>query len=135
MKAALGGLAEVAGGQTAAGTASSADVRNFGSRMVQDHSKANEELKQLATLKGVSLPTQLDAGHKKILDEIAKKTDTAFDKAYMADMVKDHEEDVAEFQKQSTSAQDPDLKIWVTKTLPTLQEHLKMAKAISAKLK
>ena len=135
MKAAQGGMAEVAGGHTASANAASADVRTFGNRMVTDHGKANEELRELATNKGISLPTELDAEHKKHLDEIGTKTASDFDKAYMADMVKDHQEDVAEFQKQSTAAQDPDLKNWVNKTLPTLQEHLKMAQQIHAKLK
>ena len=135
MKAAIGGMAEVAGGQTATQNASNADVKAFGQRMVTDHSKANDELKQLATTKGLALPTAPDAEHQKKLDELSKKTGKAFDKAYMDDMVKDHEEDVAEFQKQSTSAQDPDLKSWAAKTLPTLQDHLKMAKATQKKVK
>jgi len=135
MKAAIGGMAEVAGGQTATQNAANADVKAFGQRMVTDHSKAGDELKQLATTKGLALPTAPDADHQKKLDALSKKTGKAFDKAYMDDMVKDHEEDVAEFQKQSTSAQDPDLKNWVTKTLPTLQDHLKMAKETQKKVK
>jgi putative membrane protein len=102
--------------------------------MVTDHSKANDELKQLATTKGLTLPATLSAEHQKTADELAKKKGKDFDKAYMNDMVKDHEKDVAEFQKQSTSAQDPDLKAWATKTLPTLQDHLKQAKQVSSSL-
>jgi putative membrane protein len=135
MKAANGGMAEVAGGQTAVQKATNADVKTFGQRMVDDHGKANDELKQLATTKGLALPTAPDAEHQKKLDELSKKTGKAFDKAYMDDMVKDHEKDVAEFQKESTSAQDPDLKNWVTKTLPTLQDHLRMAKDTQKKVK
>ena len=135
MKAAQGNMAEIAGGHTASANAANTDVRGFGSRMVADHGKALEELRELATNKGLSLPTELDEEHKKNLEGIGTKTAAEFDKAYMADMVKDHEEDVAEFQKQSTAAQDPDLKSWVAKTLPTLQEHLKMAKDINGKLK
>ena len=133
--AAQGGMAEVNLGQMAATKAASNDVKDFGNRMVNDHSKANEELKQLSAGKGVTLPTDVDAASKKTADELSKKTGKAFDKAYMSAMVKDHEKDVAEFQKESTAAQDPDLKNWVTKTLPTLQDHLKMAKQINAKLK
>jgi putative membrane protein len=135
MKAAQGGMAEVAGGQTAATNGASADVKSFGNRMVQDHGKANDELKQLATTKGLALPAETDADHKQKLDAMAKKTGKDFDKAYMEDMVADHEKDVAEFQKASQNAQDPDLKNWASKTLPTLQDHLKMAKDIHAKLK
>jgi len=135
MKAAQGGMAEVAGGQTAATNGASADVKSFGNRMVQDHGKANDELKQLATAKGLTLPAETDADHKQKLDAMAKKTGKDFDKAYMSDMVADHEKDVAEFQNASQNAQDPDLKNWASKTLPTLQDHLKMAKDINAKLK
>jgi putative membrane protein len=135
MKAAQCGIAEVNAGQMAATKAAGNDVKNFGNRMVSDHGKANDELTQLATSKGVTLPTETDADHKKAADALATKTGKAFDKAYMTDMVKDHEAVVAAFQKESTDAQDPDLKSWVTKTLPTIQEHLTMAKQISSKIK
>ncbi|MDQ6800004.1 MAG: DUF4142 domain-containing protein [Acidobacteriota bacterium] len=134
-KAAQGGMAEVALGQMASTKAASNDVKDFGNRMVNDHGKANDELKQLASSKGVTLPADLDAESKKASDALSKKTGKAFDKDYISDMVKDHEKDVAEFQKESSSAQDPDLKNWVTKTLPTLQDHLKMAKQTAAKVK
>lgn len=135
MKAAQGGMAEVSGGQTAATQAANADVKAFGNQMVTDHSKANDELKQLATTKGLALPADTDDEHKKKLAEMAKKTGADFDKAYMKDMVEDHEKDVKEFENASKNAQDPDLKAWAAKTLPTLQHHLEMAKATNAKVK
>jgi putative membrane protein len=134
-KAAIGGMFEVNAGQLAATKATNPDVKNFGNRMVTDHGKANDELKSLATNKGVTLPADLDAEHKKEMDDLSAKNGKAFDKAYMTEMVKDHDKDVAEFQKESTAAQDPDLKNWVTKTLPVIQDHDKMAKDIAKKLK
>jgi putative membrane protein len=134
-KAAQGGMSEVSLGQMAAAKATNNDVKEFGNRMVTDHSKANDELKQLATNKGITLPAELGADEKKTEDALSKKSGKAFDKAYMTDMVKDHEKDVAEFQKESKDAQDPDLKAWVTRTLPTLQDHLKMAKQVASKVK
>jgi putative membrane protein len=134
-KAAQGGMAEVQGGQTAASQATNADVKTFGQQMVTDHSAANGQLMQLATTKGMALPTETDAEHKKKLSELSKKTGAAFDKAYMADMVEDHEKDVKEFEKESKDGKDPDLKAWAAKTLPTLQHHLQMAKATNAKVK
>ena len=122
-------------GQNAASNATNADVKTFGQRMVTDHSKANDELKQLATTKGLTLPASLSADTQKKVDDLSKKKGKDFDKAYMDNMVKDHEKDVAEFEKESKSAQDPDLKAWVTKTLPTLQDHLKMAKETQKKVK
>ena len=135
MKAAFGGMAEVKMGELAASNSSNLAVKTFAQRMVLDHSQANDALAQLATAKGLALPSKLDGEHQKKYDEIAKKNGSAFDKAYMDDMVKDHEMDVAEFRKESTAAQDPDLKAWVTKTLPTLEDHLKMAKETQKKVK
>ncbi|MGZ7030416.1 MAG: DUF4142 domain-containing protein [Thermoanaerobaculia bacterium] len=135
MKAAGGGMTEVKLGELAAANAKSADVKAFGQRMVTDHGKANDELSQFAATKGLTLPPALDAEHQKTYDELAKKNGAAFDKAYMDDMVKDHVMDVDEFKKQSTAANDPDLKAWVTKTLPTLEDHLKMAKETQKKVK
>lgn len=134
-KAAQGGMAEVMLGQTASSKGTSPDVKNFGNRMVSDHGKANDELKQLAQTKGVTLPTDVDVESKKMADKLSKLSGKDFDKEYMSGMVEDHEKDVKEFEKASKDAKDPDLKAWAAKTLPTLQDHLKMAKDTKAKLK
>ena len=102
--------------------------------MVDDHSKANDELKAYASQKGVTLPAEVDPAHKATEARLSKLSGEAFDKAYMADMVKDHDKDVAAFKHASTSATDADLKAWAVKTLPTLQEHQTMAKSINAKV-
>jgi putative membrane protein len=133
-EAAMGGMAEVDLGQLAASKASSPDVKQFGQRMVDDHGKANDELKSWASQKSVNLPTELDAKHKAEHEKLEKLSGDAFDRAYMSSMVADHNKDVAEFQKQSKSAKDPDLKAWAAKTLPTLQDHQKSAKEINAKV-
>jgi len=129
--AAQGGMAEVRLGQLASDHATADTVKQFGQRMVQDHSKANDELSQLAQHKGVDLPKDLDADHQATVDRLSKLSGSDFDRAYMRDMVRDHVEDVREFQRESRGAQDADLKAWVVKTLPTLQEHLRMARAIA----
>jgi putative membrane protein len=135
MKAAAGGMAEVELGRLATEKASSADVKQFGQRMVDDHSKANDELKALASQKSVTLPTDLDAKHKATKDRLSKLSGDAFDKAYMADMVADHNEDVAEFARVSKSAKDADVKAFAAKTLPTLQEHQRLAKEVAGKVR
>jgi len=134
-KAGMGGLAEVQMGNLATQKASSADVKAFGQRMVTDHSKANEELSQLATAKGLALPTELAGEHKETFDHLNTLSGADFDKMYMQHMVEDHEKDVAEFEKASTSAQDSDVKGWAGKTLPTLQQHLQLAKDVNGKVK
>ena len=134
-KAAVGGLAEVEMGKLAQQKGSSDQVKQFGSRMVEDHSKANDELKQIASSKGMTLPTDLDAKHKSKMDKMQKLSGAQFDRAYMDDMVADHKEDVADFKKQASSGKDSDLKAFAAKTLPTLQDHLKMAQSTDAAVK
>ncbi|HEX5474419.1 MAG TPA: DUF4142 domain-containing protein [Vicinamibacterales bacterium] len=133
-EAAIGGMAEVDLGNLAQQKASSQDVKDFGKRMVDDHSKANDELKSLAEQKSVTLPTDLDAKSKATRARLEKLDGAAFDKAYMSDMVSDHVKDVALFRKESKSAHDSDLKAWAAKTLPTLEEHLTLAKQTKAKV-
>ena len=127
-EAAIGGMTEVELGRLASDKASSADVKQFGQRMTDDHGKANDELKAWAQQKNVTLPTELDAKHKATRDRLSKLSGAAFDRAYMNEMVTDHQKDVAAFRKASKTLHEPDLKAWATKTLPTLQDHLKMAR-------
>src|SRR5712691_1854844 len=128
-KAAEGGMMEVELGQLAAAKATSNDVKDFGNRMVLDHRKANDALKSL------TLPTQPGADEKKTSNDLSMKNGKDFDKAYISDMIKDHEKDAKEFEKATKDVQDPDLKSWASKTLPVVQDHLKMAKQIAAKMK
>jgi putative membrane protein len=135
IKAAQGNMAEVSGGTMAAQKGESPDVKNFGNRMVSDHGKALDELKQLAQTKGIALPTDVNDEQKAGADKLSKLSGKYFDKAYTDAMVEDHEKDVAEFDKASKNAQDPDLKAWAAKVLPVIQDHLKMAKAMQSKMK
>jgi putative membrane protein len=134
-KAAQGGMAEVKLGQLAAEKASNPDVKQFGQQMADDHGKANDELKQLASSKGVTLPSDIGAKQQATYDRLSKLNGAEFDKAYMADMVKDHREDLKEFRRESKSGSDPDVKSWATKTLPTLEHHMQMAESTNAKVK
>jgi len=132
-EAAIGGMAEVELGNLAKQNAASADVKQFGDRMVTDHGKGNDELKQWASQKSVTLPSELDAKHKALRDRLSKLNGAAFDKAYMHEMLVDHREDIAAFKKESASGKDADLKAWAGKTLPTLEDHLKMAQDTASK--
>jgi putative membrane protein len=134
MKAAKGGLAEVEFGRLAAEKATDPDVKQFGQKMVDDHSKANDELKTIAQQKGLTLPAELDAKDKRTRDHLAKLSGAAFDRAYMSTMVKDHTTDVSEFRKESKTGKDSDVKSFADKTLPTLEEHLKLARQDKAKV-
>src|ERR1043166_7328017 len=132
-KAAIGGLAEVSLGQQVSPKAKNADAKKIADKMVTDHSKANDELKQLASSKGITLPTDTDQEHKDAAQKVMSAKNV--DKAYMDEMVKDHDKDVKEFEDASKSAKDSDLKAWIDKTLPVLKEHQKMAHDINGKLK
>ncbi len=131
--AAQGGMAEVELGKLATEKASSDDVKKFGQRMVDDHTKAGDQLKQVASSEGVQLPQGLSAKDKLTKERLSKLSGEQFDKAYMADMVKDHTQDVAEFQRESQSGKDPAVKDFASQTLPTLEDHLKQAKEIAPK--
>jgi putative membrane protein len=131
MEAAMGGLMEVELGHIAVQKGVSDAVKQFGQRMVDDHSKANEALMTLAQSKGMTLPTALDEKHQKDVTKLSALTGAEFDRAYSKLMLSDHKKDVAEFEKQSTKAADPDVKAFASQTLPTLQQHLEMAKALN----
>jgi len=130
MDAAMGGLMEVELGRIAAQKGMSESVKQFGQRMVDDHGKANQELMSLASSKGMTLPTALDEKHQKDVTKLSALSGAEFDRAYSKMMLSDHMKDVKEFEKQSTKGADPDIKAFASKTLPTLQEHLQMAKAL-----
>ena len=134
-KAAVGGLAEVEMGKLAQQKAGSDQVKQFGTRMVDDHSKANDDLKQVASSKGLALPSDLDSEHKGKLAKLEKLSGAQFDRAYMDDMVADHKKDVTEFEKQSKSGGDADVKGFASKTLPTLPEHLTLAESTDKAVK
>ena len=123
MNAAKGGMMEVEWGKLAAQNAQNADVKKFGNRMVTDHSKANNELMALAKEEGVSLSAAKGPGKWKS------------DKAYMDDMVKDHQADLAEFQKEAQSGTDPDVKAFAAKGAKMVSTHLKLAQETQGKLK
>jgi putative membrane protein len=132
-KAAVGGLAEVQLGKVAVEHAASPDVKQFGQRMVDDHGKANRELMTLVEQKGISVPTSLDPKYQKEADRIAKLQGTAFDRAYIQHMVKDHQEDVKLFRAQAQRGKDPELKRFAAASLSTLEAHLKMAQNLAKK--
>ena len=126
----MGGMMEVELGRLAAQQGMSEAVKQFGQRMVDDHTKANSELMTLASSKGITLPTALDEKHQKDVTKLSGLSGADFDRAYMKMMVNDHNKDVKNFEKQSTRGADADLKAFAGKTLPTLQEHLQMARAL-----
>ncbi|HEY7306593.1 MAG TPA: DUF4142 domain-containing protein [Bryobacteraceae bacterium] len=133
LKAAQGGIAEVKLGQLALKRASHSDVRTFGQRMVDDHSKANERLKAAAAKGGMTLPATMNANDQALYDKLSHLSGAAFDRAYTRAMVKDHEEDIKEFQREAANGTNSDIRAFAEAALPILQEHLEMAKSAERK--
>jgi putative membrane protein len=127
----MGGMTEVQLGKLAAEKGSTDAVKQFGQKMVDDHSKADDELKQVASQRNITLPDSLDSRHQARIDKLSKLSGTAFDRAYVKDQMKDHEQDVREFQTEAQNGSDPAVKDFASKTLPTIQEHLSMAKDLN----
>jgi putative membrane protein len=133
--AADGGMLEVELGKLALQKASSAEVKKFSQMMVDDHSKANDELKALASTKNISLPAALSDKNNERIKDLQEKSGTDFDKDYMDFMVKDHEEDIDAFEKLAEDGQDAELKSWAAGKVTTLRHHLEMAKATQETVK
>jgi putative membrane protein len=133
-EAAMGGMMEVELGRVAARKGASDEVRQFGQKMVDDHSKANEDLKRVASSKSIRLPTELSPKMQAEMRKLSAMSGEKFDKEYVKMMVKDHREDVAEFQKEAGGGMDADIKSFAARTLPTLQEHLQMIQRINDKM-
>ncbi len=130
--AAEGGLAEVALGNLAQQKAQSPRVKEFGAQMVKDHAAANEKLKALARSKNITLPANPSVAEIETKSKLEVLSGESFDKTYIKGMIKDHEEDIAEFKKEAASGQDRDARAFANATLPTLEAHLKRIQAIAA---
>jgi len=128
--AAQGGMTEVQLGELAKTKATREDVKEFGAQMVTDHGQANDELKQLASSKGVTLEDKLDAKHSAMVDKFSKMDAAQFDKAYIDDMVSDHKKDAAEFDEAAKNSKDADLKAFAEKTAAVVHRHLEKIQSI-----
>ncbi len=121
-------MAEVQLGQLASQRALRDEVKQFGQRMVRDHTQVHNELKQLAAQKGITLPQDSGDEHREVMENLSKLSGADFDRAYMNSMAT---EDLSSFEREAQQGQDQDLKAWTTKTLPMLLEHLRIARSIT----
>jgi putative membrane protein len=126
-QAAIGNMAEVRMGMIARNRASDPAVRDFGDQMVQDHSQAIDQLRDMARDKGWPLPGTLDTEHRMAIQRLRSRSGDDFDRLYMRMMVRDHQEDVAMFRDYARNGDDPDLRAWARETLPTLYRHRQLA--------
>ena len=123
VKAAQGGMTEVKIGQLAADKASNPDVKAYGQQMVDDHTKANDQLKSIAQEEGMTLPTDVNAKQQAMYDNLSKMSGADFDKMYVKDMMTDHQQDVKDFSKESQNGKDEKIKGFAAQTLPIVQGH------------
>ncbi|RKD18693.1 hypothetical protein BCY91_15285 [Pelobium manganitolerans] len=134
-EAASGGMMEVELGKLAQEKSANQQVKDFGNMMVTEHSKANDELKQLAMSKNVSLPDAPLPKHQDEIDKLKEKSGVDFDKAYIDLMVSDHKNDIDDFQDIVDNGKDQGITTFATKTLPVLKKHLEAAQSIKDQLK
>lgn len=134
-KAMEGGMAEVELGQLAVEKASSPDVKNFGQRMVDDHTKMNEQMKPVGARLGIAPPSQLPPKEQALKTKLAALSGTTFDKAYINAMVADHKEDDKEFKNEEINGKDPQVKDAATQGESVIAQHLQLAESIQKKLK
>lgn len=127
VKAASGGMMEVELGRMALQKATDPNVKKFAQKMVDDHTKANEELKALAAKKNITLPTTPGDEAQEHINDLAKYSGAEFDKEYLELMHKDHQEDLDLFKEAAEDAEDADVKAYAAKTLPVLRTHHQMA--------
>ena len=130
--AAEGGIAEVEAGTLAQSKGSSQAVKDFGAMMVKDHTAANEKLKSVATTENVDLPSSSGAMHMASKGKLEVLSGETFDKAYIKNQVKAHEQTVSLFKKEIASGSDTQAKAFAKETLPTVQAHLKKIREIAA---
>lgn len=133
-EAAAGGQAEVEFGKLAASMGTADAVRSFGQKMVQDHTKADDQLKALAGRKGLSVPTGMDQPHEALLRNLKTMTGAEFDRAYIHSQTQDHRKMLALFAGEQEKGADPDLKALAADTLPMLRDHLQTAQQIEDKI-
>lgn len=126
--AARGGMAEIKLGNLAEDNGSSQAVKTFGTRMVAEHTKAGDQLKQAAALEHITLPTDLAAKDQATYDRLSKLSGADFDRAYAQDMVKDHQQDLQAFEREANRGNDAAIRGFASETVPMIQQHLEQAK-------
>ncbi len=126
---------EVDKGKIAARNTASAKVKAFEQRMVKDHSKANAELKALASQKNISIPATPGEDHQKHIDNLKAKKGAEFDKDYTSMMVDDHEKDIKDYENEASNGKDAQIKAFAQSKVPILKQHLEMVKSANNTVK
>lgn len=132
-QAAQGGMTEVKVGILAKEKATTDELRKFGEVLQADHTKANEDLKQIAKEQNLQLPDDVSIEQKSAIEKLSALSGKEFDKAFVTQMLTDHRSTVTLFQGRAATSEDPQLQKFAQSTLPTLKHHLDMAEALATK--
>ncbi len=130
-KAMQGGLAEVQLGQLTLQKTNNPQVKEFAQRMIDDHTKLNEQMKPIAQQVGVTVPDQISKNDRKTIAKLQTLSGSAYDQAYIKDMVKDHKQDLNEFQMEASSGQDQTVKDAANQGSKVIAQHLQMAQQMA----
>lgn len=130
--AALGELTQFKLGQAAWQNASNPQVKSFAKQMVDAHSEAVDRLMGVASMENLAVPADLDKEHQAEVDQLSKLSGAAFDKAYIAAVIKDHRQDLALYQQEIASGDESGVKKWAAAEISTIQEHLQSAQTLAA---
>jgi putative membrane protein len=133
-KAAEINLAEIELGKLAQQRGNNDAVKDFGKLMVSDHSKAQDELKQLAAERKVALPSQPGEAASNLDSQLSRLSGAQFDQDYVAHMLKGHEGAIAAFENEIEHGQDPAIRACAEKVLPTIQDHVRIAEDLAGKM-
>jgi len=134
VEAASGGLYEVEMAKLAQQKAQLQEVKDLAARILEDHTQANEKLNQLATSKGISVPPAMGDEEQRKYDKFSEMEADGFDEDYIEQMVQDHKNDISDFEEAGEELDDPDVKAFASRTLPTLKEHLSIAEQLEEKV-
>jgi putative membrane protein len=128
------GLTEIKASGLAITNSNNQRVIGLAKMMIDDHTKAGDDLKQIASDKKVNERDTINAAHQQMIADLSKKSGAAFDKAYLQMMVTDHQGAIKLFTNVTQNT-DADIKNFATKTLPTIKMHLDSANVILMSLK
>jgi putative membrane protein len=109
-------------------------VKEFAQKMIDDHTRMNQELKSFATSRGVVIPDQANAEDRQQVDKLASLSGKSFDQEFAGRMVADHQKAVEDFRARATSASDPEVRQFASKHLTMLEEHLERARDLQKSL-
>jgi putative membrane protein len=130
-KAMQGNMAEIQLGQLTLQKSDNQQVKEFAQRMIDDHTQLQDQLKPVAQQLGVAVPDQVSKKDRSTMTKLQALSGSTYDQAYIRDMVKDHKQDLSQFQMEASSGQDQTVKDAATQGSKVIAQHLQMAQQLA----